>query len=506
MLFVLSVSSCKDEWTAHYSEASGIKSDLNLYDYMKSQKDLSIFTKLVKVAGYDTILSKSQTYTIWAPKDSVLTGITIADTVKFVENHIARFSHPTSDLSAETIFMIDSKLISFARTGASFTFGGMLLDKNKSNIATRNGIIHYINNFVPYLPNIWEFIGSTTGLDSLRKYLYSNNKLTFNLAASGQDIGTNANGQLLYDSVFTLSNKILNNIGQLNIEDSIYTAILPDNNAWNIAYAKIKPYFNTFGVETLKQRNYIQYSLVQDLIFRKPAIDPTSLDSIVSTSNSVFHRPDSLFMGTTKHSVSNGSVYVSSGLNHKSTESWNKEIRIEAETDYFGRFTSNANLYPKSSSGSGLSVSLNKYILVNNLTTNTTSACFVTFPIPNTLSTKYNIYCVFVPTSIVDKKDLRPSRADFYLTSLSVAGKPVTKKITFAPKKNETDPTKITKMFVTQVQFPYCNIVDFTDFKTTSISVSLRIQNTVTMDEANLAKNPYNRDMLIDCIILEPVQ
>jgi len=518
LLFVVSITSCVDTWDSHYSPVYSEKSNLSLYKYISKDTTLSVFTKMLKISGYDSILNRTQTYTVWAPVNSALSGVSLTDTVlvrEIVTNHIARFSNPTSDVTTKSVFMIDNKYILFSRVGSGFTFGG----KNiiKSNIATINGVLHYIDNYVPYTPNIWEFIGKTPGLDSLKAYLYSQSKLQFDVTASGSPIGTDSlTKQLLYDSVFVFKNLILDKLGQLGAEDSVYTAILPTNMAWSEAYNRIKPYFNTLdGAQ--KQREYTQWAIVKDIVFRSRVSNPASLDSLVSSTGTVFYSPGNyIFSGTTKTELSNGNAYVTNLMTYKAGDSWQKPIRIEAETDYYGRDKSNCDIYNRTSAGSGLSISQDKYIYVNNTSTNNSSRCYVRFPIPNTLSAKYNIYCVMVPGSIMDAKDQRLNKVRFYLSYVNSAGVQVASASIDAnnvpqpqviPKTGgniftTTTFTQPQKMFITQFDFSYCNIIDPSTFKSSDITVKVWVENAANTSETV----KYNRDMNIDCIILEPVQ
>jgi len=521
ILFVGSITSCSDVWDSHYSPVFTEKSDLNLYKYISKDTTLGVFNKMLKISGYDSILSRNQTYTVWAPVNGTLYGVNLLDTAmvtELVKNHIARFSSPTSDISTKSVFMLDNKYIDFKRIGSGFTFGG----KNilKSNIATTNGILHYIDSYVPYVPNIWEFLGKTQGLDSVKTYLYSQSKMQFDAVASGDPVGTDSlTKQLIYDSVFVFKNLILDKIGQLGKEDSTYTAILPTNAAWSEAYNRIKPSFTTLpkdgGVQT--QRENTEMAIVQDAVFRQRVENPNSLDSIVSTSGNVFKSPGSyIFSGATKNELSNGNAYVTNLMTHKSGDSWQKTIKIEAETEAYGREKSNCDVYPRLSDGSGLNISQQKYIYVNNTTTNNSSRCYVKFPIPNTLSAKYNIYCVFVPGSIVDTTDKRLNKVRFYLSYVNSAGVQVASASIDAnnvvqpqiiPKSTgkifaTTTFTEPQKMFITQLDFSYCNIIDPLTFKTTDITVKVWVENATTTNETG----NFNRDMRIDCIILEPVQ
>lgn len=515
LLFLVSLYSCTDNWETHYSPVSGEKSDLNLYEYIKAQDSLSIFTKMLEMTGYDSILSKSQTYTVWAPVNSALQNINPNDTsliIEIVKNHVARFSYTTSGLTAKPIYMMANKIIVFAGNDSTFTFGGKKIVK--SDIATVNGIIHYIDNYVPYLSNLWEYIGKTEGLDSLKRYLYSNSKFEFDLAASGNDIGTDANGQLIYDSVFVFTNPIMNYLGALSSEDSLYTAILPNNTAWDDAYARIKPYYKTLSVDggTARQREYTQWSIFQDLIFRKQVAIPSAFDSLVSTYGNVFYKPSTLFEGATKVDVSNGIGYVTSNLKYKATESWHKEIRVEAEYVSFTELGSKSNfdILSRTSFGTGFNLSEDKYIYCQNLTTSDIQLAFAKFPISNTLSAKYNVYCVFAPTTIVNPIDTLASKVKFYLSYVDANGKQIVdapidalNKVLAVGKTAgifTTNTKKTTEMFVTQFEFPFSNLIDYE--KITSVAtVKLKVENATKKAETT----KFTKDMRIDCIILKPV-
>lgn len=45
VLMSTTITSCREEWDVHYATLPADKSDLNLYDFIKSQSDLSTFTK-----------------------------------------------------------------------------------------------------------------------------------------------------------------------------------------------------------------------------------------------------------------------------------------------------------------------------------------------------------------------------------------------------------------------------------------------------------------------------
>ncbi len=78
-VIAFSATSCKEEWDAHYTSLPSDKSNLNLYEYIKSQPDLSTFAQMLQITGYDSILSKPQTFTVWALTNDALTGVNTAN-------------------------------------------------------------------------------------------------------------------------------------------------------------------------------------------------------------------------------------------------------------------------------------------------------------------------------------------------------------------------------------------------------------------------------------------
>lgn len=519
ILFPILFAACREEyWDNHFNSSVIEKSDENLYDYINSKDSLSVFAQMIQIAGYDTILIQPQTFTVWAPvnTDSLRAILNSNDTIKIkriVENHIAYYSYPTSRIDTATIYMVDKKLVFFTKKDNAYFFGDERLIR--SNISVKNGILHYIQGYVPYRYTFWEYVRSTPGLESMRDFFNSNDTSIFDQANSKQIGYDNANNPI-YDSVFIKENLVLDQLAALDKEDSIYTAILPNNTAWADAFDRIKSYYVTLAKDggVIVQKNKTNWAIIQDIVFRKrinPMIIPG--DSLVSTWNNVFHSPGYLFNNAQKVEMSNGYGYVTDLLKYKPTQSWHKEIRIEAENSKYGMTKENCDVFIKTSLGLNFTTSKNQFIQMEPNTTSSLSRVAGVFPIPNTLSAKYNIYCVFVPTSIVSPGDLRPCKVKFYLTYVDATGLEIAKvpvvtvngmnqvKVGGAASTFQTDPNNITKMFVAPFQFPICNLYN-NKLTNQNIYVKVRVENaTSTSETVN-----FNRTMRIDCIILEPVE
>ena len=495
-IVMLLAVACTKEWDEHYDESSFDLPDKTVTEYINEHSELSTFSNMLELSGYDEILNSSQSYTVWAPTNSALSGLDITNTdlvTKTVKNHISRSRITTSGVDDSYIRMLNNKYINFAKNGSGYTFGDNLI--SQANQPAKNGLIHITDGYAPYVSNLWEYLDEADEVDSLRNYIYGQTRKVFD-PENSVEIGTGEDGQVIYDSVFVTYNPILQRLGNIDVEDSIYTAIMPNNNAWNEAYSRIERYYNfpDDGGGAERQREETQFTLIQDMLYRGVISEPEQYDSLTSTYGNVFYNPAELFKGLDFESLSNGLAYVTDQMPFQDTASWFKEIRVEAESSY-GRTNSASNIFIRSSFGTEFTASNNYYILVDPTSTNPA----VEFSIPNTLSAKYNIYCVFVPAKIVNANDTIPTKAKFQLTYIRRAsGSTFIKR--FTPENNITDPNNMTKMFIDQFDFEYANVFSA---EYDRVAVKLEVINAVTTQEEQ--SGDFSRTMRIDCIILEPV-
>ncbi len=513
---LLMMVSCRtNEWEDHYYAEITEKSDLSIFEYLKSQPELSKFTQMVELTGYDTLLSANQTFTVWAPTNTSLEGFDMNNSdqmMKTVRNHITRFSVPSSGISSKAILMMNNKWVNFGRNAGVLNLGGKAVTRN--DIAVKNGMIHVIGDYVPYVMNIWEYIAVAPGIDSLRNYINSLTRSEFDPQASYVD-------GVLMDSVFNITNKVLTRLGQLSSEDSTYTALLPDNQAWIEAYNRIFPFYKTLADDggAQAQMENTRWSIVRDLFFSQKVALPLSSDSMRSTYGSSLTNASILFPANPPAELSNGLAYTSNSLKHKPGDTWNRIIKVEAENASFGRTQKDFEITNFSSIGTGADISGGFYVNARALSNLSTARLWINFPIPNTLSGKYNIYCVFVPINLTDSTNLRTNKVKFSINydyvpgvrrdSVWIGNTGFTKTVGTA-RNFITDPRKISKVLVVaNYQFPFANLVSTgsrsSDMVTGSkIRVGLLVENsagTTTTERLN-----HIRDLRIDCIILEPVE
>jgi len=501
-------TSCSDAWDAHYSLENTGKINSNIFEYIQSRNDLSIFKGMIEQTGYDTILKQSNAYTVWAPTNESLSGnpvlLDTASWKNLVANHIASYAHPVSQADSMTITMLNGKRLVFNLRDTSATMDNVpLIEKDR---ATNNGLVQIMSDIIPYRYNQWENIMLYPGLDSIRNFMKSMDVKTL-------DVSRSYDNNVFIDSFFITTNQVLSYLGDFDKEDSIYTSILPDNAAWNDAYNRISPYFKTKTTDggAAVQRYNTQWTIVHDLFFWGRINTPVADSIITSTNWNKLTNPDSLFMNAEKMILSNGYAYKTSKLNYKPKDSWCKEIRVEAENVSGGRKSENFEISSISSLGTKFNLSRNAYIYCKPTSTSALSPLSITFPIPNTLSTKYNIYVVFVPTVITDTTDKRPYKVNLFLSTNANAAAPTYTQV--GASNQQTDPLNVTKMLVVKnYEFPTTNITSGNLYAhakllpntTSAVTIGVKIRNMGGTSATELRN--FNRAMRIDCLILEPVQ
>lgn len=256
-LLAFGIVSCTDTWDDHYKTAT--MGEGNLWEHIKSNKDLSNFAKVIEATGFDKSLASSQVFTVFAPTNSSfseedanaviskynqelakgLKGDKNAAIKEFVMNHIALYNYSVSKETPDTtIRVMNGKWLGLTNnsfSGKNFTH---------TNELTGNGILFTIDNVADYVPNIFEYTKTDNDLDSVSNFLYMSSPYQFHVEkflASESVPGEIINGKQHYlDSVTVTQNELLNSwMGALlNNEDSSYYALMPTNEAWKTQYEK----------------------------------------------------------------------------------------------------------------------------------------------------------------------------------------------------------------------------------------------------------------------------
>lgn len=360
-IVALAFTACTDVWEEHYQPNPELNADETLWELIDGDKEqLSEFAAFLKATGYDTLLTKSRYYTVWAPvngaeffKNHPIEGATKAQLDEYrkelVENHIADYSHVAGGKLSEDnmVKMLNGKYIRFENTSGKFSFKGIPL--KESNVPAKNGVLHKIDGYANFTANIWEQLAKEESLDSLYSFLVKDYKREPNWSASVQ--GPVVDGQITYlDTAWSVTCPWFNSLGQLNREDSSYTMFALTNRAWDEMYEMTKKYF--VYADDFEEGDSVQEAVVKELMCSNLVFsdkvnrqyannDPkVPFDTLISNYNFPYtYEPlvfggdevKALYEGVTSLALSNGTLNIVDQVNYDPLKCWHDTIRVEGE-------------------------------------------------------------------------------------------------------------------------------------------------------------------------------
>lgn len=548
-LAALAFGACSDKWDDHYDYA-GNNGGTNgsLWEAISSDSQLSNFAKVAKALGYESSLDGHQVFTVFAPTNDSFTeaeaDALIAqyaqDTAKhvvkkdiqavkeFLQNHIALYNYsvPKTGNTESQIIMMNGKYQTLSPT----TFAGKeLLDKN---ILTNNGVLFTIKEKADYVPNIFEYLGKDATLDSIAAFLYSYNVYEFDPDQSVP--GEIVDGKTVYlDSVSVLKNEIVDDLGDINVEDSAYWMVVPNNQEWDRLLPQYTSYFNyddkvadrdsltrlyshlnLFDGSVFSLGENTEQSL-QDSAYSVKAVGYNYRETVYGFADADYYvyskpkpfEPGGVFADAEKVECSNGVVLKVPSWNIKPTQTFMRKIQIEAEAArYRKEYDEDNTQAPKEVDVSADNkefynkVSGNKFIELSPLNDLVTPT--IVYNIPNLLSNvPYDIKVVMVPAlagdTLATARQRRKVRIGAVLDYNDQSGKPVSESsqaITLQRNLEAEKDVIDTLLIGENVIIPTCSYG--IDPHTNLTITSYRVRSSETED--------YQTTLRIDCIIFEP--
>ena len=518
-----------------------------LYEEIVKDKDLTDFVEVLdacdlsssEIGVVDSLFNTSRVYSVWAPvngsfnKDSIIKRVETGfreDVMKtFVGSHVANFLKPAKGdfgKDGEFVLMLNEKKLIFAGSYQDgYTFAGKRLCSVNNRV--KNGIIHKLEAATEYEYNIWEYlrIYSQTAqkykVDSLVNYLYSYNDTTFSeyLSIPGPIVDKK---ETYLDSVFVFENKLLTKyggVGNIDVEDSLYTFYMPTDDAWNKMIAQAKKHFSyvftptitdTVLVDSLKEY-YPKYNITKYLTYSENE-QTAGEDSIVPAQEEYprkrFSRKQIEKNVVETKELSNGTLKVVNKFPYSIFDLWHDTIRIEAEAlsyvnkdqtenvDAISKYT----VYDKDiNKKAGNKLSGSQYIVLGDEVIKETDLWYY---IPDVKSATYKVALITVPKNVKsDKVDLSSVRRTKLRCNI-YSYDPVSGKNSYSlleEKGIEPSIDKIDTLYLSNyVTFPICEykvVKDVDDF-----TANIRIRGT--QDDYEV----WDNTIRLDAILLIPVE
>ena len=408
MVSMALLSSCNDEWDSHYESDGGVPG-VSLMDLLRRDSRLEKFCQIIEKTHGDTLLSSTQTYTVWAPRNEALADVDMDDMDalrRLVKNHIARYTNPSSTSPEKKIYMLNNKIMSFKDSNRF-----MDASIEEKDMLAQNGVLHVLREQIPYQFNILERMATDANYSKVYDFITRWNQKNYDPGLS-----------TAYDSVFVDYNPMLESlgygIGLLDNEDSLYTMIIPDNAAWDEAMARLQPYFKPgskltgdalIAYQDSASESRAGQAILAGLTFpgvkfqnaQGEFVDPVTWDSLYTVDRHLLYKKDlqAYFNGYDLEKASNGYMYLAHGhLNMADTCTWNLPVKVEGENSYYTikDLALSSAIRTTTDYSAVQGVSGNAYLEMSASNNNTG----VTFKLPQVLAGKYEIWVDYVPPII----------------------------------------------------------------------------------------------------------
>ena len=519
---VIMLASCSD-WNDHYEGTADAASEgATIWQQMKATPELSDFcdvleqTKVYRMhkktpVSYADLLSGGQSFTVLAPvnntfnKDSLLQ---LVQTVRgdsaveksFVQNHITRSLVSSSPNNAKML-MLNMK---------HMTMENGLVDNTPvklANTKSSNGMFHILQHALPYKHNILEMLCDNPQLTDIGANIMSFNEDIFDPTSSVSN-GVIDGVPIYVDSVVYERNRLLENVGLLDAEDSTYLVVVPTTEGWREIYDETSQYFlydKSVEKRDSLQQYYTMSALLEDAVFNMT--DQKSIqDSLISvpylrTNQSfekgkkvyhVFQKPfeeGGILYGANKLDCSNGRIYTTPKWSFKPTDTFFKELRTEGESTWM--LTQERDCSYNIRRQIADSISSGSYLQI--IPKSGTSNWELTFRISNTLAGDYDICMVLLPQSVAGLNNGKPCK--FKATINYVDEDNNAQSFNCNNTQFESNAERVDTIVVAEgFHFPTCN------YDQNEVKVTVKLQCSILARETSR----YSREMYLDCIYLRP--
>ncbi len=239
-------------------EATDPTADKTLWENISENEKLTDFAAVLKRLGYDEVLNASHTYTVWAPQNGSFSveELNQMDSTKverqFLKNAIADFAHREADINDTVVYMLNGKLVKFSNKNTDMlAFDGKDILPNAANPAvfnypSTNGLLYITSAPATFRYNGYEYLRESEDMPNMMG-AYVEHYESRELDEINSVKGAIIDGVQHYDdSVIIVSNILTDRMlrAQLDNEDSLYTVLIPTDEAWDRAYGKIISYYN----------------------------------------------------------------------------------------------------------------------------------------------------------------------------------------------------------------------------------------------------------------------
>ena len=233
-LLLLSLFSCEPRWEEHYQTRPETV-DMNVWDAIQQDPDLSLFVQYIKEFRYDTLFLTDNPYTLFVPDNQAFTALTDTGTMtrSMLDYHISlHFIQSRNVKGKKKIQTLAEKFALFENRGSEAYFDNIALQFESPLYL--NGKYFIMDEVAIPLPNLYEFFSVENPV--LMDYIDSHDSIILDKELS-RPIGFDEFGNTVYDTVSEIFNLFEEEFFPVSKEFRGKTAtfVFPREDDYNIA-------------------------------------------------------------------------------------------------------------------------------------------------------------------------------------------------------------------------------------------------------------------------------
>lgn len=247
VLLVILLASCTDKFEDYYNNTQ-FEAE-NLLQVLESHSNYTEFVELLKTTGYDSVLISTNNYTVFAPVNGSFGQLNRnnIDSLKLiVGSYIVPSTIFDHQIPNKRVSALSGKYMLLTKSSGKPTYDDVEL--SAVNLRASNGVIHQLPNGIVLRKSIYDIIKSDPNYSTFYSYIRSNNSMVFNKDLSPV-VGVDSLGRTVYDTVRTLQNTYLNQVG-IDKESEVTTLFIPTNDL--IATVFSTSFITALGGDTTK--------------------------------------------------------------------------------------------------------------------------------------------------------------------------------------------------------------------------------------------------------------
>lgn len=221
IILLLVASGCEKLWDKHF-EVNEDTVDQPMWDYIRSQDKYSVFVSYMEEYQLDTIFDGNASLTLFVPDNEAFESFNpdTGDVSIMLQYHILKYLFSIYNVTEEKLLQTSSGKFSQAEFyNGEYRYSGVRISWFSPLFL--DGRIYEIEEVAYPLPNLYEYIAQTCQV--LKDYIDSYDSVLLDYGQS-KPLGFNDEGQVVYDSVYSIVNYFDSLYFPVNSEDRYTTA------------------------------------------------------------------------------------------------------------------------------------------------------------------------------------------------------------------------------------------------------------------------------------------